>query len=124
MSGRISSGYKDNLNIFLLKDAHGTRREVWSGLLEGKLKELKADPRYPSNSTTSEFVQSLEAPRGRGDMYGQRLSAYVIPPETGRYMFYMACDDQCELMVSGDEHPSHAHVILTIKSWTPYRKWD
>ncbi|KAK3738517.1 hypothetical protein QZH41_012043, partial [Actinostola sp. cb2023] len=105
-------------------DAHGVQRKVWINVNPGSISELKSDPRYPDNPTISDYITTLEAPRRRDEKYGQTLTSYFIAPETGHHVFYMTCDDQCQLLVSGDKDPKNARVVLDIRSYTQYRQWE
>src|SRR4030095_8056727 len=45
------------------------------------------------------------------------------PPVTGDYVFWIASDDQSELLLSTDEQPARARRICGVNSWTSFRQW-
>jgi hypothetical protein len=103
--------------------AGGVRAEVWTGITGTALSALTSNPAYPRTPTTVSTLPAFEAPQNAGDNYGQRLRAYITPPTTGDYTFWIAGDDQCELRLSSDDHPGRAAAIARVSGWTGYRAW-
>lgn len=61
----------------------------------------------------------LAAERNLGDRIGSLYKTWFIPPETGRYRFYMACDQQCRMSIA--ECPNTTTpltMLLKLNSWT------
>ncbi len=67
---------------------------------------------------------NLESPPGLGNNYAVRLSAILVPPETGEYTFWVSSDDQGELYLSTDETPAHMELIATQPTWGNFREWN
>ena len=115
------------LYIFALS-AHaqtsGIIREVYQISLGGSLQSLTNASIFPNKPTSTEIVTNLfEAPSNIMDNYGQRMRGFVYPPETGDYLFWIACDDQGLLYLSTDESPAHKRPIASVSSWTNPREW-
>ena len=95
----------------------------------GAVADLTGNENYPDNPSYSEWLTSFFAPEGVTggggirDNYGIRGQAYVVPPETGDYTFWVAGDDYCELWLSTDEDPANAELIADVPGWTPAQDW-
>ena len=51
-------------------------------------------------TSTKSLLLELETPPNMyGDRYAQKLQGWFVAPETGRFRFSMACDDDCELWI-------------------------
>ncbi len=100
--------------------SNGVYRELWTNLdqaLGGSLDSLTnsvynpAWPGYPDAALTEVFP-TFATPAGTGmQWYGQRLRAYLVPPTTGAYYFWIASADTGSLLLSTDETPGHAQLI-------------
>lgn len=78
---------------------------------------------YAPSSTT--FIDSLDVPLNWNlANIGRRLRTYFLAPETGSYIFYLACDDVCELKLSTDEKLENLVTLINIKSYTDYMEWN
>ncbi|XP_065661641.1 uncharacterized protein LOC100198409 isoform X1 [Hydra vulgaris] len=107
-------------------DDDGVLREVWFGLgLSPLLTLLTNNPRFPTNPDEYIVLDKFEAPPNAGDGYGQRLSTYYKAPTTGEFIFYISCDNECELWISPDTEEIHSNLILELKHghYTSYRQW-
>ncbi len=103
----------------------GILREVWMGISGTSISNLTDHPDFPHNPTSRNLVTDFfEAPIDIADQYGQRMSALLVPPETGIYRFWIASDDNGELHLSSDENPENALLIASVPDWTPPREWD
>jgi regulation of enolase protein 1 (concanavalin A-like superfamily) len=98
-------------------------REVWSGIAD-PLSNLKASAKYPNFPDTTSYVAGFETPSNVADNYSQKLSGYLMPPQTGNYTFYIASDDQGELFLSTDANPANITRIARVDSWTSIREWN
>ena len=50
---------------------------------------------YPLKSES--LLTSFEVPVNFDSRFGHIVSGYFIPPATGRYRFFLACNERCEL---------------------------
>jgi M6 family metalloprotease-like protein len=103
--------------------AGGVRREVWNNIPGILISDLTSHPNYPNNPSLVETRPTFEVPADQGTDYGDRLRAYITPPVTGAYTFWIAGDDYCELRLSTDEHPGRAVRIAHVPGWTNFREW-
>ncbi|MCI0537061.1 MAG: hypothetical protein L0Z50_17740 [Verrucomicrobiales bacterium] len=88
---------------------------------------LTNDPRFPDNPTFTTYQPRLEYPPNAGELggadYGDELTAFLIPPITGDYVFYCAGDEPVEVYLSTDENPGNKHLICAEPEWNSGRDW-
>ena len=95
-------------------------REVWHNISGSS---VSAIPVGTAPNSTSQLAL-FEAPSNTGDNYGARVRAFVHPPATGSYVFWIASDDNGELWLSTDENPANKRRIAYVNGWTDPRQWD
>jgi hypothetical protein len=100
-------------------------REMWYGLggFGGDaLADLTSDPRYPNAPNDCFYETVFDTPFNQGDSYGQRMRAYLVPPATGDYTFWITSDNRSNLYLSSDANPANAVVIASVDPfvYTPY----
>ncbi len=91
----------------------GARREQWPNVTGG----VAAIP----VTTPPQAVQqlpSLEATTTSGFQYGARLRAWLTPPQTGAYTFWISATHAGELRLSTDQDPAHAVSLATCSQYT------
>ncbi|MBN2132301.1 MAG: hypothetical protein JW741_22565, partial [Sedimentisphaerales bacterium] len=88
-------------------------REWWFGIDGKTVASLTNDPRYPSYPDGREFVSCMQSPSNWADQYGVRLRGWLFVPTTGFYTFLVEAKDEGQLLLSRDEDPAHAAVIVT-----------
>jgi hypothetical protein len=76
-------------------------------------------PDHPDKSYWSTI--GMDRPDGGEDYWGCRGRAYLVPPQSGDYTFWIASDDSSELWLSTDEDPAHATIIANVAGWMNYR---
>ncbi|HEY5914951.1 MAG TPA: PA14 domain-containing protein, partial [Verrucomicrobiae bacterium] len=101
----------------------GVLREVYDGIAGTTIPDLTSSPAFPSSPSSVEVLPTFEAPTDVADYYGQRLSAYLLPPTTGDYNFWVASDDNSILFLSTDTTPGNKTVIASVPGWTSSREW-
>jgi|GEM_PF-1361624 len=62
--------------------------------------------------------------RGTGDNFGMFAWAWILPPDTGYYTFWLASDDQGELLLSDSASAEGATVIAHVASHTRVESFD
>ena len=67
---------------------------------------LTIDSRYPNNPTTTNILTEFRT-SNLGDKYGNRVTGYIVPKETGKYTFYITGDDNTEFYLSTNESASN-----------------
>ncbi len=110
----------------------GAFRQLWTGLNSSVGNTLDAltntsyNPNWPDNPTPgyTRVYSSFEADANTGmSDYGQRMRAFIVPPVTGAYTFWIASDDTSELFLSTDEDPAAKAPIAWVTTWTNPREW-
>lgn len=77
----------------------GVKQDTWTGLGGngiGPMTSLGSYPNSPNSSGYSAMFQTTSNPEN----YGQKLSGYLLPTETGSHVFWTASDDGSELWLS------------------------
>jgi regulation of enolase protein 1 (concanavalin A-like superfamily) len=105
----------------------GVYRELWSNLNSSMGDTLQIltntlyNPNWPNlpNPAYTAILPRFQTATDTGmNWYGQRLRAYIVPPTTGAYTFWIASDDTSELFVSTDENPANKRLVAWVSSWT------
>lgn len=119
-------------NVSIPQPVFGLYRELWSGLSPAAGNSLVAltnttDNHNWPNSPDTNFTAiypAFETETNTGmNYYGQRLRAFIIPPMTGPYTFWIASDDTSQLSLSTDEQPANAVPIAWVNTLTNPRQW-
>jgi len=72
------------------------------------------------NSLPGDFI----GPVNWDDNYGQRFRAFLCPPRTGFYKFWIASDDESVLFLSSDNAPTNKTPIAYVSGWTDPQQWN
>jgi CubicO group peptidase (beta-lactamase class C family) len=99
-------------------------REFWNRRPTNTLDMLTNYVHFPSRPTGFDYLDLFEISPNRGDYYGTKLSAFVHPPETGRYVFWIAADDVAQLWLSTDDNPGNKRLIASLASPSAPRNWN
>ena len=86
--------------------------------------DLVQDTRYPDSPDATSIVKSLEGPTNFAEAYGSRLQAYVVPPVTCVWNFYISSDDHSKLFLSTDDLPANKAEIAYVSGNTGPRQWN
>ena len=83
-------------------------------------------PDFPFKPSGADIQSSFQAPTNWGDYHLTRMAAYLHPPKSGVYRFWIASDNSSELWLSADEAPTHVRKIASVAegSWTDPKEWD
>lgn len=107
------------------QQTRGLLQEVYSNIGGGmQVADLIAHPSFPSQPTSEAILNDFEAPTNVAENYGQRVRGFVLPPQTGDYVFWLASDDGGALFLSTDESPANKVEIATVPGWTSPRQWN
>src|SRR6266571_3099873 len=101
----------------------GVLREVYTGIGGTTVADLTNSADFPNNPSTQEVLTAFEAPTDVDEDYGQRLTAYVVAPTSGNYLFWIASDDNSTLFLSTDDTPARKRVVAYVPGWTSSREW-
>jgi hypothetical protein len=102
----------------------GVLREVWNGIPGVNVGDLTNHTRFPGQPDTENILSQFEAPIDVAEDYGQRLQAYLWPPTSGNYTFWIASDDNSALFLSTNDSPANKRLIASVPEWTPSRDWS
>jgi S-formylglutathione hydrolase FrmB len=94
-------------------------REVWAGIAGTSISSIPIS----TPPTVKTLLYKFESPTDVGDNYGARLRAYVCPPQSGPYIFWIASNDKSELWLSSDSNPSNKKKIAYVDTYTGVRQW-
>ena len=119
-------------NVTVPSTTFGIYRQYWTNLSQSVGDSLDAltntadNPNWPNNPdvTNTHVFSTFETEINSGvNYYGQRLRAYVVPPVTGPYTFWIASDDLSDLFLSASESPTGARLIAQETSWNSSEDW-
>jgi glucose/arabinose dehydrogenase len=96
-----------------------TRREIWNGIPGSHISSI------PLTSPPDQIaeLENFESPTNIGDAYGSRIRAYILPPSSGNYVFWISGNDRTELWLSTDENPANKRRIAYTDGYTYVREW-
>ena len=95
--------------------------ETWTNLSSDS--DLGTVP-FDTQPDSTGLIRQFETTTNAGDRYGMRVRAYVIAPQTGNYVFWIAGDDVTSLRLSTDSDSANAQPIAGSSKWTSSRQWD
>ncbi len=98
--------------------------EAWKGIGGGGVADLTGSDHFKNDPADYvEIRDGLETRTGFDENYGSRLTALVIPPVTGDYVFFLSADDGSALYLSTDENPANKKQIAAEPVWNGERQW-
>ena len=100
-------------------------REYWLGLGSGTaITDLTGSTNYPNAPTGFDYWWLFEAPANTVANGGQRMRAYVYPPVTGNYTFWVAGAGSAQLYLSTNETAANKALIASASVSTTARQWN
>ena len=96
--------------------------EYWTGITGGAVTDLTSHPNYPDQPTGRRALPRLES-WAWNDNYGSRLRGYIVAPNTGDFLFWIACDDSGELWLSPDDQAPNKTLIAFNAAPVSPRAW-
>jgi hypothetical protein len=98
--------------------------EYWTGLTGTNLAALTNLARFPAKPDGREFLLSFEClQRDWADSYGTRVTGWVVPPETGSYVFAVSADEVAELRLGTNSASTSARLIASVPAATGFREF-
>jgi hypothetical protein len=98
--------------------------EYWLGIEGVAVALLTSDPRFPDNPDGVQIMEGeYMSPINWADNFGARLSGWIVPPQTGSYVFFLSADDNAELYLSTDDSPANKRLIAIEPEWNDPRQW-
>ena len=96
----------------------GPQWEVFSNIGSGSaVSDLTGNAKYPSRPDALTALTSFASPVNTADSYGSRIRAYVTPPSSGDYQFFIASDDSSQLLFSRTTNAANAQTIASLSGW-------
>ena len=83
-----------------------------------------AFPDYPNRPSGREIANSFEAPTDWAKNYLTRMHGFLKPPVDGKYTFWIAGDDEAELLLGSSGESTNARQIAFAPRATWPREWD
>ncbi|MEM9251476.1 MAG: choice-of-anchor Q domain-containing protein [Planctomycetota bacterium] len=107
-------------------------RDYWTGIGGTNISDLTGSSAYPLSPTGSDTLTSLQAvswndaiqTNNWAESYGQRISGYLVAPETGDYTFWISSDDKSQFWLSTDETAGNKAQLINLGSHTAQLEWD
>jgi len=99
------------------------RREHYRDIPGLLVSDLTNHAKFPDHPDLTDTVPRLEIVPSGEDVYGTRLTGYLIPPVTGDYTFYVASDNASILFLSTDDDPANKRAIACEQEWSYRREW-
>jgi len=94
----------------------GLQREIWDGTATGTIDEAWAVVNGETPPTSTDVIGDAAIGDRGVDNYVQHLTGYVVAPADGDYTFYIASDDDSQLLLDGT-------VVSSVAGWAGYNDW-
>ncbi|MES2284137.1 MAG: SBBP repeat-containing protein [Bacteroidota bacterium] len=78
---------------------------------------------FNSAPTSTSQITIFEGPSNSADNYATRIRGYICPPLTGKYVFWIASDNNSELWLSTNDLPANKIKIASVTGFTQPRLW-
>jgi predicted peptidase len=95
----------------------------WREIPGTSLAELLKNPAFPRYPNQQVYLEQMEIPPNQPGNMATVLRGTLNPPVTGDYTFFIASDNQGELLISKDENRDHIYRIAQVKEWSFPRDW-
>ena len=126
--GGAGTFYVDNVTASFARVDGGPPNKIkhdwWLNIGGTNISALTSNPRYPYSPDGSNLVDKFQSPVDWANNYGQWLSGWLKPPQTGDYTFWIAGDDEQQLWLSPDTSSGNGDMIANVPGWTPPFAWD
>ncbi len=98
--------------------------ELWMNIGGTAMEDLTGNANFPDNPTSGELLTLFETPTNIADNFGGRVYGWLHPVTSGDYTFWIATDDDGDLLLSTDDDPANAVIICGVDGWAPARAFD
>ncbi len=118
----IANGFLEN--PWVLPGKPSLKREVWTGITGTAVSNLTSSTAFVNGKPNARgALTTFESANGYGDNFGERVTGFLIPPETGNYKFWIASDATSELWLATDSNPANRMKIATVPAATAVKAW-
>jgi signal transduction histidine kinase len=83
-----------------------------------------AFPDYPDHPSGSGVLRAFETPTDCDDHFLARLRGFLHVPTDGNYTFWVAADDEAELLLGSNSDAATAETIAMVSNATRLGEWD
>jgi len=120
-------------NVNCTSQAFGIYRQLWTNLNSSLgntlvvLTNTTYNPNWPNNPSAgyTHIYTNFDTEVNSGwNNYGQRLRAFVVPPMSGNYTFWIASDDSSLFLFSTNENPANEAQVASVTSWTSWQAFN
>jgi len=105
----------------------GVAFQRWTGLTDWGLETFKSLVRAGIITPNEErSVDEIHFPQTLPDedQFGQFITGWIVPPESGAYTFWITSDDQSELWFQTDSYLETLSLVANTPSWASQNEWD
>ena len=100
------------------------RQEIWTNIGNGSaVVDLTKMGKYPKRPDLLREIESFESGEDVGESYGSRIRAFLTPPVTSSYNFYIASSHGSSLRYGPATNTATATAIASVSSETDYQDW-
>jgi putative membrane-bound dehydrogenase-like protein len=99
-------------------------RDIWKDVKNAGEAKLEEDATFAATPTETDTSPTFEGRSNYGSNYLQRVSAVIVPPETGPYTFQITSDDGSVLYLSSDDTPAKKTKIAFVEGYSSRGEWD
>ncbi len=97
---------------------------VYGSISGGSVANLTGSSRYPYDPDFEKAETLFEGDTDRGDDYGAAMRAYLMPPATGNYTFWIASDDAGDLSIGNGTNNIGPKKIASLSGAVGIRSWS
>ena len=115
-----------------VKVTKSLNRDYWTSMKGVQVKDLTSSKKFKEKPTGRDEIKagfkavSWKNPKQDqrwGALFGEKIYGYLVPKETGEYIFALSNDDAAELFISSDADPKNKKSVLKNRI-TAYGKWS
>ncbi|RYZ31620.1 MAG: hypothetical protein EOO72_16570, partial [Myxococcaceae bacterium] len=95
----------------------GLKQEIWTGLGGNGIGPLTSLSTYPNSPNITRHAPIFQTTLDL-DNYGQKVSGYLVPTESGSHTFWISADDYSEVWLSTDASAANRVRIINLPAVT------
>ena len=108
---------------WLLKPTGTVTLESWNNIGGNSVADLVENPAFQKAPSSTTTLDQLEY-GNRGQQYGTRLRGFLVPSQSGNYIFWISSDDSSELWLSPSENPKEKAKVAFVAGFVQRGTWD
>ena len=99
------------------------RLEFWKNVPGNRVEDFFGQPAMGKPPTTTGDLTTLQY-SGRGMNYAARVRGFLLPPQTGDYVFWVSSDDSSELWLNPGGEPTNLVRVAYISDFVQAGHWN